>query len=157
MAPVYTTQVFTHTDQNTVDVFLTDLPIDRLLNPTDGLGDLSGSIVHVHLFLMPKAGRTPIDTSACNSTVRHMIVAQGAAGLYGGGGFLYPSSDADEATFSATLEDASLRLIRQSTGFADRLGPARAEGSFTATRDDARARALQGRFARMSEALTEVK
>lgn len=157
VAPAFTTAVFTNTDQNTVDVFLTDLPIERLLNAADGLADASGSIVHIHLFLMPKAGRTPIDDSACNSTVRHMIVAQGAMGLYGGGGFLYPSSDAEDSTFSATLEDASLRLIRVSPGFADRLGPARATGSFTATRDDPLARALQGRFGRMSDALRDAK
>jgi hypothetical protein len=157
VAPAFHTAVFTNSDQNTVDVLLTDLPVERLLNPADPMADVSGSIVHVHLFLMPKAGRTPIDDTACNSTVRHMIVAQGALGLYGGGGFLFPNSDADGATFSATLEDASLRLIRRGPGFADRLGgPARASGAFTAQRDDALAKALQGRFGRLSDALTDV-
>lgn len=150
--------IFTHTDANTVDVLLTDLPVDRILNPMDTLQDVSGSIVHIHLFLMPKAGRTPIDDSACNSTVRHMIIAQGAMGLYGGGGFLFPEDDADGRTFSATLEDASLRLVRKGPAFADRLnGPARAHGSFSAVRDDARTRALQARFGRLSDAMSEVK
>jgi hypothetical protein len=158
VAPEFTTAIFTNADQNTVDVFLTDLPLERLLNLADPLADLSGSVVHIHLFLMPKAGRTPIDNTACNSTVRHLIVATGAMGLYGGGGFLYPDSGADDASFSANLEDASLRLVRKGPGFYDRLdGPARAAGAFTARRDDARARALQGRFGRLSDALSEVK
>jgi hypothetical protein len=157
VTPAFTTTIFTHSDANTVDAFLTDLPVDRLLNPNDSLADLSGSIVHVHLFLMPKAGRTPIDDAACNSTIRHMIIAQGAMGLYGGGGFLYPSSDADDDTFHATLEDASLRLVRKGPGFADRLGAAKEIGSFNAQRDDARTRALQARFGRMTDALSEVK
>jgi hypothetical protein len=139
--PALPTAVFRSTDRNTADIYLTDLPADRLAaaRTTDDLRDLAGVIVHVRLFLVPSAGRTPIDATACNAAVRQTVLAKGPVGIYGGGGYLSVGDDPRGETFSGTIRDASLRLLRASPDFADRLGPSTLVGTVAARRDDARA------------------
>jgi hypothetical protein len=108
--------------------------------------------VHVHVFLMPSAGDTPIDTTAVNVTLRHLILAGAPAGrgatdtplmgLYAGGGFWYPRGDIGDDTLSGSLDGASHRLSRATPGFADPLGSGSLSGSVVARRDEALAQAM---------------
>lgn len=145
-------QVYAASDRNTADFYLTDLP-PQASAPQADLRAFTGSLVHVHLFLQPKAGSTPIDPGACSVTVRQLIVAGGQAGLYSGGGFLETSSDVGSPECGGTFRGATLRLTAATPGFLDRLGPSEMRAKFNATRNDAQARAWSAVFLDMAARL----
>lgn len=102
------------------DAYLTDLPPAALEGAVD-LSQVQGVLVHAHVLTQPKAGRTPIATSATTASVRLIIVSNGQAGLYAGGGF--GDFDVDAKTLTGSLRGASMRLVRATKGFQDVLGP----------------------------------
>lgn len=155
LEPVFPTAVYRYTDENTAEVFLTDLPLDRLADESDPLNDVTGSIVQVQIFLIPWAGRTPIATTALNASVRHAVISQGIAGLYSGGGFVMSDEPGDDA-LSGRIRQATLRLAFATPDFADRLGPTRAVGSFSATLDEETAAVLAQRLSRLTINLAPV-
>lgn len=122
-------------DTNSADIYLTDLDADELDPATDPAG-LTGHLVHIHLFLVPRPGRTPIDSTASSVTIRHVVLANGVMGLYGGGGFMRPSDRPGSPTLGGSIREATLRLVSSTDGFADRLGPTRFSASFKAPRDE---------------------
>lgn len=134
-------QAYVAADANTVDFYLSDLPAQAFADDAD-LSQFSGSLVHVHMFLAPRAGSTPIAFTASTATVRQVIFSAGQVGMYSGGGFLLPSGKAGDDVFGGTLRDASLRLTARSPGFVDRLGPADFASSLRVPRDVARARRM---------------
>jgi hypothetical protein len=150
VAPDFRLRAYVPRDQNSADVYLSDIPSERLLDPNDSLADAVGSIVHIHMFLTPSAGSTPIDATACNATVRQIVLAgkrgpegkDPAIGVYGGGGFVLPDDDPGARQFSGDLFEATLKLTHATPGFVDRLGAARMHGSFAARRDDALAKGI---------------
>ncbi len=153
MSPAFTTSVYAFEDDNTVDVVMTDLPIDRLLQAADGeLAEPlpAGSLVRVHMFMNPRAGYTPIDYTAANATVTYAVVAGEVYGVYSGAGFLLPSSTPGEASFSGQTSGANLKLASAMPGFDDKLGPCEVSGRVAATRDDDRARKLSGLLSAMA-------
>jgi hypothetical protein len=169
--PGATTSVYLATatgDENSADVYLTDLPADRLADPADKLAGLAGSFVHIHLFLVPSAGSTPIEPSACNIAVRALLLTSPdcpdaspgsklpLVGLYTGGGFLLPSGTPGDSSLSGSILDASLRLSAVSAPvcgvvFADPLSPAQLTGAFSATLDERRAADLAARFQQLAQ------
>jgi hypothetical protein len=95
------------------------------------------------LLWVPKAGDTPMDPSATNASIRHIIISNGQVGIYGGAGFALPSENpANRDTVTFTLRDASLALQEATPGFVDLLTPSQMTGTFSVTRDDKRARQL---------------
>lgn len=156
LRPTFTTVVYRAADRSTVDIYLTDLPMDRVADGQDALADRSGSIVHVSLFLQPVAGKTPIDPTACSAVVRHLVLARGAAGLYGGGAFV-SSDDPGADRLKGTISGGTVRLTRAGEGFDDLLGPSVVEGSFTARFDPQACRALAQRLSDAAARLPRIK
>lgn len=159
MVPKMTVFAYIPTDRNTVDVYLSDVPASRLSDPTDTLEGVVGNIIHLHIFLMPDPGYTPIDSSACNFTVRHVVLtggAENAVGIYGGGGFCLPDASPGDREFDGSLREATMRLARVGPGFADRLGASRISGSFSAPRNDDLANAISQRLEMLSRSLRDV-
>jgi hypothetical protein len=167
LTPAIRTACYKRVDASTADLYFSDLPEGRLVDPADDLSDATGSIVHIHYFLEPSPGNTPIDDTACNATVRHVLIAAAPAtpsaapapaatprlpetvqvfGIYGGGGFFYPSGPVGEETFGGTMRDGTHRLLYASPGFKDVLGPSTIGGEMAATRDDAVADAIESRI-----------
>jgi hypothetical protein len=148
--PDLRTAVYRFRDANTADLYLSDLPpdilIDRLASRAAGE---PGTLVHCHIFLNPKAGRTPIDYTASNCTLTCAIFTGSSLGVYGGGGFLLPADSLGDATLAGTIRDATLRLVEHDPGFADRLGSARLAGRIAAERDDQLADAISARLTRL--------
>ncbi|MBC7773046.1 MAG: hypothetical protein H7210_11160 [Pyrinomonadaceae bacterium] len=161
MDPEMTVFAYVPTDRNTVDVYLSDIAASRLSDPTDTLAGVSGNIFHLHIFLMPEAGQTPIDSSACNFTVRHVVLTGSSEpgqgiGIYGGGGFCLPDSSPGDRIFDGSLREATMRLARVGPGFADRLGASRMTGSFSAPRNDELSNAISQRLEMLSRSLRDV-
>lgn len=155
VAPTYTTAVHAATDVAAAEVYLTDLPIDRVLDPRDDLSGLSGSLVQIRLFIVPRAGSTPIGDTACNITMRHVVLSASSSdaapeiGVYGGGGFLLPSGEPGDTSLSGSMAEVTLRLLDSTSGFVDLLGPAEAFGSFTSKDDVKTVRGLSSRLQRL--------
>lgn len=142
-------QAYAALDGNTADVYMTDLP-PAALQPDGDLSNVWGQFVHLHLFVSPKAGQTPIANSACSVTVRHVVIARGQIGVYGGGGFLIPGTDPGDDYLTGSIRGATCRLVALSPGFVDRLGASEFRTTFKVPKDDAQARELA---ARLSEIL----
>ena len=154
LEPRLITGVYRYFDPNTADVYLSDIPAARLANLNDPLTGVSGSIVHLHIFLVPYAGSTPIDSTACNITIQNLVLSgrtdgvppMPVMGLYAGGGFLLPDGDVGDNRIGGSVDLASHRIYRYSPGFSDRLGTGALEGRFSAKLDDATARKIDTRL-----------
>jgi hypothetical protein len=145
LATTLPTAVYAWLDENTADIYMTDLPLDRLADLSDDLDDLAGSIVHVQLFLTPHAGKTPIDDTAVNVAIRHAIISRGAAGLYSGAGFAL-TGEPGNPQLRGRLRQGTVRLALRTPDFADLLGPARISGVIAAQLDEPTASVLSRRM-----------
>jgi hypothetical protein len=154
-APALRTIVYRSADSSSAEIYLTDLPLQRLTDLDDTLGDVSGTIIHIVIFLQPRAGRTPIDNTACNASIRQIILSGPERGVFGGGGFVVPSG-LGEATMSASVSGATLRLTGKTAGFVDALGPSRVAGSFTAVNDQEQTRLLAQRLVQILASVKDV-
>lgn len=134
LRPVLPTRIYRFVDENTADIILTDLSLEDLTG--DGANPATGQIVHVQLFIRPRPGRTPIERTACSASVRYAVLARGEAGIYAGAGFLVPESVPGGSLFGGSMTRSPVRLVRATGQFVDLLGPAEADISFTAKRDD---------------------
>jgi hypothetical protein len=155
LAPKWVETIARITDENTIDIFMLDQPLETALDyPNDPHPRPVGAepqldvpaalqICHIHVFLTPKAGRTPIQASACTATVRHLILAGGQAGEYGGAGFMTPNLGGDERFVRGSIVDGRARLIRSTAGFVDQLHDAEVNGSVAAAHEPAKARAIE--------------
>lgn len=132
LAANLTTRVYTAAyDTSAVDFYLSDLPPEVWSRGGD-VSAHAGSIIHIHMFVAPRAGSTPIATSASSATVRWLVLAGGRVGLYGGGGFFTKSGEIGDATLGGRIDHASMRPLRASPGFDDKLGPCWLSASFDA-------------------------
>jgi hypothetical protein len=152
-APILPVSAYWASDPNTADIYLTDLQPSELDRGTD-LSNIAGRIVHIHMFITPSAGSTPIGAQSCSMTVRHIVLANGAIGVYAGGGFFLPKENPGAPSLNGTVSGATLRLTGQTPTFADRLGPAVMEGRIDAPRDPALAKRIG---ARVDDVLAVVK
>ncbi|MFO0785182.1 MAG: hypothetical protein U0573_02440 [Phycisphaerales bacterium] len=134
-------QAYYSSDVNTADFFLSDLPPETFADGAD-LTQFSGSLIHVHMFLAPKAGSTPIEFTASSATVRQLVLAEGQMGMYSGGGFLLPSGTAGDSSFGGTLRGASMRLTARTPGFVDRLGSSQFASGLSVPKDVSRAKRM---------------
>ncbi len=96
-------------------------------------------VVHIKMFWRPRAGRTPFDPTATNTTVRYVLFDGDQVALFGGGGLLRPHDLPGDEKWAGTLYNATLRLLDQTDDFDAGLGDsAIAVGTFKATRDELR-------------------
>jgi hypothetical protein len=154
-APTWRTAVYRSADSQSAEIYLTDLPLDRLSDLDDPLTDLTGSIVQVSLFMQPRAGRTPIDDSACNAAFRQLVISGPARGVYGGGGFVIPQG-LGSAQLRGSVDGATLRLIRMNEGFVDPIGPGEMVGTFRARFDAELSRLMAQRMQSLAGGLKDV-
>lgn len=119
------------------ELWLTDIPLEDLLS-----GNVrDGQVLHLELLWRPKAGQTPLDATATNVAIRHVIFADEEVGVYSGGGYGWPSGSPD-TTLTIDMEDATMSLQVSTSGFVDLLSPATVTGRATGTYDAQRARQL---------------
>jgi hypothetical protein len=130
----YITAYYASHDKTETSFFLADVPLEQLLS-----GEVTrGNVVHLDLLWPPKAGATPMDSSATNVSIRFVVFADGEVGVYGGAGFAVPDGRAGAAHMGLDLQDASLTLLESTDGFVDLLSPARLTGRFTARLNEKR-------------------
>jgi len=151
------TRIFAPSKIGVADLYLTDLPEELLRNGGD-LSTYKGIIIHVHSFLRPRAGKTPIDPDATTAVTRvFVLTGDGNAGLYAGGGLFLTSDDPKAATFEGSLRGATLYLSRATAGFDDLLGPSRLAGLIAGKRDEVLAAQLATITQTLAEAMDSVE
>ncbi len=142
LRPHMTISVYAFEDENTADIYLTDLTPEQIRSVRGGSLP-AGNIAHIHVFIRPRAGQTPIDPTAMTATVTHAVLADGAVGIYAGGGFFQPASETGDRTYTGTLSGATLRLERAGEAFRDLLGASTLRAGVRARLDPAQAEALR--------------
>ncbi len=126
-------------DEAGTSIMLSDIPTSTL----EADGPASGQVLHVGVLWKPLPGRTAIDPTSTNVSLRLLVLHNGEAGLYGGGGFASISGNPEDGRLALTVEGSDLRLLAKSTGFVDRLTPAQMLGEFQVTRNEAQARRMR--------------
>ena len=133
-----TTIVCTEGFANEGDIWMTDIPMDQIIS-----GDFqTGQIIHLQLLWKPVAGKTPLVSTSTNLTIKYYIISNGAVGIYGGGGFCWPSGDLDNG-LSLFIEDANLSIESTNANFIDLLSPASMSGRVTSVPESITARQIK--------------
>jgi hypothetical protein len=140
----FRTAVYRYQDENTADLYFSDLTTEQLEAIASGrsraeVAPEGGQILHIHLFLTPSAGRTPIEFTASNVTLTHIILSGDAVGVYGGGGFLLPSRtfavEPGRDRFGGDMRNATVRFLGSTEGYSDQIGSASLDGNLNARLD----------------------
>ena len=122
---------------NEGDIWMTDIPMDDLVS-----GDFdTGQIIHLQLLWTPVAGKTPLESTSTNLAIKQYIISNGAVGVYGGGGFCWPTG-APEKGISLYIEEANLSLQNSNGNFNDLLSPASITGRVQSTPNNTIARQI---------------
>lgn len=153
LAPKIRVLAYRSDDSQSADVYMTDLSMSDM-DPGVDPGKLTGTFIHIHQFLIPRAGRTPIESTASSATIRAIVLSRGAIGVYGGGGFLLPDGSPGDSTFGGTMKGATVKLIESNAQFHDPLGACTMTASFSAPLDESLARLMA---ARMDDFLAKVR
>lgn len=125
LAGNFTTGVYAFSDEHTADIVL-----------LEGSEENPSQAVHIQMHWQPRAGKTPLKRGGTNCSIRYLVFTGDEAGVYTGGGFLFPRSTPGGSSFRGELRDSTLRLVDRSEGFADRLGLAEATGDFSVRHDE---------------------
>ncbi|MFA9477893.1 hypothetical protein ACERK3_06235 [Phycisphaerales bacterium AB-hyl4] len=92
----------------------------------------------VRLHWVPRAGATPLESSATNATMHYIIFGEGEASpvaIYSAAGFVFPRDRLGRDTLRVRLLDAKAHLADAADGFDDRIGPSRLSGDMTVAHD----------------------
>ena len=103
---------------------LSTVPIQKLQS-----GDFTeAQIIHIQLMWIPKAGSTPVSKDSTNLVIRYIVLIDGEAGIYGGGGFAWPRGTVGKTGLGLDVTGSNLALLHSTTGFKDLLSPAALRG-----------------------------
>ena len=121
-------------------VVFSDIPYEELATGTAK----NGRFLHIEVLWRPKAGRTPVEPSSTNLSIRFVVVSNGEVGVYIGGGFAWidGGKPADEA-IGLEITGASVSLVDKTPGFVDLLSPAILVGELGALKNAENARATR--------------
>lgn len=118
---------------------LSSIPLEEL----ESGKPVHGYVLHVNLIWVPKAGRTAVDPTATNTSIRLVVFAGTELGVYGGGGFAWPDGALGDPEFALELVGSNMSLLACTPGFNDLMSPASLTGTLRATLDDAGTRRLR--------------
>jgi hypothetical protein len=119
-------------------VVFSDIPYEDL---ADGSAR-DGRYLHIEILWRPRPGKTPIEPSSTNLTIRFVVVSGGEVGVYVGGGFAWISGGkAAGEPLGLDIIGSSISLVDKTPGFVDLLSPASLIGELGArpNADNARA------------------
>jgi len=104
--------------------------------------------LHVNTFWNPVPGRTFVESTQCNATIRYVIATGPVSISYEGAGFTTFSMDWFKRTMTGKIESGQLAPLRKVGQPKDLLGQAQVMGTFRAKRDKNRVTALLGELRR---------
>ena len=134
--PVRLESTFTHggyvVEPGGTSLLLSTVPLDAFRNDEVE----SAQVIAIHLLWEPWPGRTPVNPEATNLMIRHVVIAQGEIGVYGGGGFGWPTGTPGETGLGIAIENSNVSLLDSTPGFRDLLTPAVIRGDVAALLDE---------------------
>jgi hypothetical protein len=137
LTSAFTTGTYAVEPAQTTIVF-SDIPYEDLARGTAR----EGRFLHIELLWRPDPGKTPVEPSSTNLTIRLVVVSAGEVGVYAGGGFAWVTGgEASDQAIGLTITGSSISLVDKTPGFVDLLSPAVMTGSLGAdlNADNARA------------------
>jgi len=117
--------------------FASDVSYETVMNEPGA----PSQVMRLDVLWEPTPGRTPMDKSATNLSIRYVVNTGEEIGIYGGGGFA-TIAGRDTRAKTVTIRDGLIRLIHATDGFKDILGATHIEGTFTAVYDRRRVERL---------------
>jgi hypothetical protein len=133
-----TEAVYWDDPEGSTSFILSDIPVKRLAEGRPR----RAQVLHVELLWLPKAGATPMDSTATNASIRYVLFSDDQVGVYGGAGFARPHGAPGDRSIRLAIDDASLTLLDSTPGFRDLLSPGRMTGTIHARLDPGTARRL---------------
>jgi hypothetical protein len=112
--------------------WFSDTPLEALTTREGAEEPKDAVFLHAQMVWLPKAGNTPMQSSATNLVLRMLVLSNGEAGLYGGAGFATPDGDPGDETVGLSFEEGSLTLLEKTPGFIDLMSPAALSGTLSA-------------------------
>jgi hypothetical protein len=104
----------------------------------------NGRFLHVEVLWRPRPGKTPIEPSSTNLSIRFVVVSNGEVGIYVGGGFGFISAGrAGDGEIEIDMTGSSISLVDKTPGFVDLLSPAEMTGTLGAFENAENARATR--------------
>lgn len=122
---------------NEGEIWMTDIPIEELAQGNSP----DGQIIQLQVLWIPMAGKTPLASTSTNLAIKHIIIADGEVGVYGGGGYCWSKGSPSEG-MRLDIEEATIAIQHQSSGFFDLLTPATMTGDLRSRPDDVTARQI---------------
>ncbi len=139
LASEFTSGTFAVEPAATTVVF-SDVPYEQLAAGTAR----DGRFLHIEVLWRPRAGKTPIETSSTNLTIRFVVISDGEVGVYVGGGFAWVEGGRDkDDELALDITGSSISLVDKTPGFVDLLSPASMVGELGALRNADNARATR--------------
>lgn len=121
-------------------VVFSDIPYEDLARGTAR----NGRFLHVEVLWRPRPGKTPIEPSSTNLSIRFVVVSNGEVGVYVGGGFGFISAGrAGDGEIEIDMTGSSISLVDKTPGFVDLLSPAEMTGTLGAFENAENARATR--------------
>lgn len=121
-------------------VVFSDIPYEELARGTA----MNGQFLHIEVLWRPQAGKTPIDSTATNLSIRFVVVSKGEIGVYGGGGFGWITDGLEtDSAIGIDITGSNLSLLDKTPGFVDLLSPATMMGELGAMKNAENARATR--------------
>ena len=121
-------------------VVFSDIPYEELATGTA----TDGRFLHIEILWRPRPGRTPIEASSTNLSIRFVVVSHGEVGVYVGGGFAWITGGKPADTeLELDITGASVSLVDKTPGFVDLLSPATLVGELGAQKNAENARATR--------------
>ena len=137
LRPNCTTIVCTKGFANEGDVWMTDIPLERIES-----GEImNGQIIHLQVLWTPVAGKTPLASTSTNLSIELIIISDGHIGIYGGGGYCWMNGNPKDG-MQLYIEDATIAIQEQGAGFSDLLTPATMGGRVRSEPDHVTARQI---------------
>lgn len=131
---------------NEGEIWMTDIPIEELAkgNTPDG------QIIQLQMLWTPIAGKTPLAATSTNLVIKHIIISDGEVGVYGGGGYCWPTGTPSDG-MKFNIEQATIAIQDQSSGFFDPLTPATMTGVVASSPDKVLARQIASAARRITQ------
>ncbi len=137
LQPNCSTIVCTKGFANEGDIWMTDIPIERI-----EAGDFqNGQIIHLQVLWTPVAGKTPLASTSTNLSIELIIISDGHVGIYGGGGYCWMDGNPKDG-MQLYIEDATIAIQERGVGFSDLLTPATMNGRVRSMPDSVTARQI---------------
>jgi hypothetical protein len=106
----------------------------RAVSNADSPDDQITQYLHVHMFWQPRPGRTAVEDTMTDATIRYVVVTRTGTAVYAGTGFVFPKREGK--SLIAAIESANLRLLTRVGEVPELLGDARLTGKLVARQDE---------------------